>query len=94
VQEVVALSSQAVEGHGGAVLGQGKLISGDAGATPNFFKACTPCFHTSRTTSLPHPEFCYELIADLMISIVCGTICMACAGNFKAPSVERVGPFF
>jgi hypothetical protein len=24
------------------------------------FQACTPCFHTSRT-SFPHPEFCYEL---------------------------------
>jgi hypothetical protein len=52
------MSSGAVGGHGGVVLGPNM-------ASPYFkvqepLPTSTPCFHTSRT-SFPHPEFCYEM---------------------------------
>jgi hypothetical protein len=52
---------------GAVVLGHGKPIH--SFRCRSHSKACTPCFHTSRT-SFNHPEFCYEMY------IVCAM--MAC----------------
>jgi hypothetical protein len=66
VGAVVALSSQAVGGNGGVVLGDGKPNKfRDAGATPNMYSMLP-----QKKTLFPHAEFCNEM------SMVCAL--MAC----------------
>jgi hypothetical protein len=68
------------------VLGHGKLILRGAGASPNMH-SMLPHGHTSRT-SLPHPEFCYELSMGCALSachlLESSVWCVEAVGTFSS----------